>query len=534
MVVLATNIFDQVAEFFKGIGSSEFWPARWNCGIWTDFHGWMYIISEVVIWAAYFAIPVLLVRLVMAKKDIPVPKVFWLFGAFILLCGTTHLVDAIIFWFPIYRVSAFLRAITAVVSLATVFALLKVLPEVLKLKTSVQFNEELEKRKLVEQQLREAKERAEQSEQYKEQFLANMSHEIRTPMNSIVGFTRLLEETGLTKHQKDYVEAIKTSGDNLLVIINDILDLSKINAGKLDLSEECWNFKGGVKSVVNQFIPLCEEKELGMKLNMAEGLPDYIIADKVRVSQILTNLLSNAVKFTDSGGVQLDITKTESHIVFAVKDTGIGIAEEDLAGIFESFTQVKIGRDANMHGTGLGLAITKKLVEKMGGEVEASSAPGVGSRFSFSIPCRVGTPLHESVVTEEHYTPNSLSDIHVLVAEDNRLNQRLIKTILKQWDVEFSMVSNGLEAFNAVKRNRDKYDVVLMDVQMPVMDGLEATEAIRELDIAVPIVALTAHALESEMQRCKQSGMNDFMAKPFKKEDLIDVIHRNMGSKLSA
>ncbi len=521
---------NQVNDFFSRFFEAKSWPPRWYCGQWTDFHGWLYIISDVAIWAAYFAIPVFLYFFLKKKKDIPLPKIFWLFMAFIMLCGMTHLIDASMFWWPFYRVNAMFRFITAIVSWATVISLISVFPEAVKLRTSVDFNKELEERKKVEQELIAAKEIAERSEKAKEQFLANMSHEIRTPMNAIIGFAQLLDQSKLTAEQKDYVNVIQKAGNNLLVVINDILDLSKIEAGKMEFEAKAMDIHEQLYSLKTLFGPGAEEKALSLDVTVDENIPVMVLGDSSRLSQILINLLSNAIKFTESGSVNvLAKLRSENHqnvsIQFSVIDTGIGIPKDRQAAVFKRFNQADRDTSSKYGGTGLGLTIVQHMVELQHGFLELESNEGQGSTFSFTLRFRKvdahGVGIEEIVVQSEALV--DLSSSRILVVEDNEINRKLMQLILKDWTPHTEFARNGIEAVAMVQENH--YDLILMDIQMPEMGGYQATRIIRtKLMKQTPIIALTAHAMAEEEEKCRAAGMNDFIAKPFRKEDIYDKI----------
>lgn len=526
------ELIDQIFEFFTKLFGTESWPPRWRCGRWTDFHGWLYILSDLTIAASYFAIPFLLVKFVTKKRDLPLPIIFWLFGAFILLCGLTHLIDAAIFWWPAYRLSALLKFLTAVVSVLTLIELYKLFDVALTLKTSKQFEEEIKYRQDLELALVKEKTVAQESQKAKELFLANMSHEIRSPMNAIIGFTRLFNEnkSNLTTEQRQWLHAIRTSGENLLVIINDILDFSKLNSGKEEFEQNNIVLQEFLFDTINSLSFTATDKNIKLELEVQPELPSIIIGDQVRLNQILLNLLSNAIKFTSAGSVKLKVELIENQqeilsIKFSVTDTGIGISEDKLSKIFESFTQASKSITTQYGGTGLGLTISKKLVELQGGSIDVESEIGKGSTFSFVLPF-INPNTNESVSTITLVNKDefkNLTGLSVLLFEDNEINQKLAKIILQKNGMKVDIAQNGqlgLELF--AKRT---HDVILMDLQMPVMDGYETTAYIRNvLNNDVPIIAMTAHASKSEVDKCKAAGMNDYISKPFDTNNLLNKI----------
>lgn len=373
-----------------------------------------------------------------------------------------------------------------------------------------------------------SKNKAEQSSIAKEQFLANMSHEVRTPVNGIDGMSKLLEKTTLTKEQQDYVLAIRTSTNNLLVIINDILDFSKIEAGKLSIEKIGFNLKNNVKSIVDSMSYKAEDKVIYLESEIDDNISDIVIGDPTRFNQIITNLLNNAIKFTSKGTVTLKCrlqgnSKTHNSINFEIIDTGIGIDEEKLETIFESFYQEDDSTTRKFGGTGLGLTISKQLVGMFGGELKVKSKKGKGATFYFTLDLPIGSSndIKKDQVAVKDW--NLLATKKALLVEDNKINQFLAMTILKNWKVDAEIAENGLIAIEKIKANH--YDFVLMDMQMPVMGGVEATKIIRtELNLSIPIIALTASALKGVDLECLEAGMNDYVSKPFDQSVLYNKI----------
>jgi PAS domain S-box-containing protein len=380
-------------------------------------------------------------------------------------------------------------------------------------------------RKAAEEALREAKVAAETATRTKSEFLASMSHEIRTPLNAVVGVTGLLLETELTQEQKEYVETIRTSGDAVLSMMNDILDLSKIEGGRMELENQPTELESCIKASMAIVASFAHEKGLRLSHKIESDVPEVILADGMRLKQVLVNLLSNAVKFTDKGEVEVSISgqKAEENryrIHFAVKDSGIGIPAQKMSSLFQPFGQVDASIARRYGGTGLGLAISKRLVELMGGEIWAESLPGRGSTFHFTILSEATAARPISALSfrplDAEPSPRSL---RILLAEDNIMSKKITLQILKKIGFAADVASNGLEVLAALERH--PYDVILMDVQMPKMDGIETTKKIRERWPSGPkIVAITAHALQSEREKCLAAGMDDFISKPVKLEKL--------------
>jgi signal transduction histidine kinase/CheY-like chemotaxis protein len=398
--------------------------------------------------------------------------------------------------------------------------------------------QDITERKLSEQEIHKARELAENSMKVKEVFLANMSHEIRTPMNAILGFTRLLYETELSNEQKSFIDAIHFSGENLLVIINDILDLSKIGSGKLKMEKCEFQLNELVSGIIAILKPKAQEKGLQLTAKIDAAVPPFVKGDPVRLNQILVNLINNAIKFTEKGGIYVEVkstgtTEKESLIEFVVKDTGIGIPDDKRSIIFEDFVQASDDTTRKYGGTGLGLAIVKKIVELHNGKISVESHPGAGSVFTVQLSLERGEGAMASL--GNHILPASesleaLRGAFILLVEDNGVNQLLVKKVLAKTGCRIDVASNGLEAIEYLKKS--KYDVILMDVQMPEMDGHEATRHIRSrmpLPVSeTPIIAMTAHAFGSDVNKCIAVGMNDYISKPFKPEILYSKLIKHL------
>jgi signal transduction histidine kinase/CheY-like chemotaxis protein len=366
--------------------------------------------------------------------------------------------------------------------------------------------------------------------QTKENFLANMSHEIRTPLSGILGFTNLLQKRPLDDTAAEFVSSIQRSGENLMAIINDILDLSKIEAGMMRITPGVFSINGLINSVETLFSERVKEKKLTISSQVDPSIPDTLIGDATRLTQILVNLIGNAIKFTQQGNVSIEVYNKEQldgkvTVGFKVSDTGIGIDKEKLTEVFERFNQGEDSITRNYGGTGLGLSIVKNLILLQHGNIEVSSEQGKGTTFNFYIPYGISAEQIQNVpaLDVNHFKDKNNMPWRVLVVDDNAINQSLMKHLLLQWNVDFDIVANGLEAVNRLREH--VYDLILMDIQMPQMDGYTATQQIREvLQLDTPIIAMTAHAMAGEREKCLSRGMNDYISKPIKEEELFKLI----------
>ncbi|MEJ0010383.1 MAG: ATP-binding protein [Alphaproteobacteria bacterium] len=383
-------------------------------------------------------------------------------------------------------------------------------------------------------ELRLAKERAEGASRTKSEFLANMSHEIRTPMNVVIGLANILAGSKpLSARQKEFIGTLRTSADSLLALINDLLDFAKLEEGGVQFEHVEFDLADLAEKLLSQMKVKAREKELALSIDQRGLLGHHYIGDPLRITQVLTNLLSNAIKFTEEGAVTLTLanrahfTQGEvTDVVLTVSDSGIGIASEKLATIFEKFTQADASTTRKYGGTGLGLAICKTLVDQMEGTLKVKSTPGDGSQFIVTLPLKAAAPPAKEAIdlsAEAAPAPRAAGKHAVLLVEDQKPNVMVATALLEQFGYEYEVANSGLEAL--AKFQKQRYALILMDVQMFGMDGIEATERIRDFERRAslkrtPIIAMTAYAFTDDKEKCLKAGMDDYLAKPFDPEEL--------------
>ena len=386
-------------------------------------------------------------------------------------------------------------------------------------------NREIEIKKEFQEQLNSAKIIAEKANDAKSEFLSIMSHEIRTPLNAIIGLVYIMEKENSLESFHENIEVLKHSAQNLFLLINDILDFNKIEAGKVDIEKIPFDFKELIKQIVKSLQVKASENLNTIQINIDADFQPNLISDPLRINQIITNLVSNAIKFTKEGTItitvnQISIINDVSTFKVEVKDTGIGIDKENFQNIFQKFSQAETKTYRQFGGTGLGLVITKKLLNLLESDIQFESEIGIGTKFYF----RISLPINkhfDTVVTDdlqENYKEQDLHGMRVLLVEDNLINIKIAQKIMSQWNVEVDLAENGLVGVE--KFNLNSYDVILMDLSMPVMDGYEATSLIREKDKLIPIVALTASASFGYLDRALQIGINEYIIKPFNPKEL--------------
>ncbi|MBK8785987.1 MAG: response regulator [Chitinophagaceae bacterium] len=382
--------------------------------------------------------------------------------------------------------------------------------------------------------LEKANDEVKKSAIIKEQFLANMSHELRTPLNAIKGFSRLLQQTDLNEEQHKFSDIIENSSNNLLHLVNDILDISKIESGEMTVDQKEFDLKRMLQTLESMFMNTVKEKQLKFTWQIAADVPQYLHGDPDRLYQILINLVSNAFKFTQKGFVFIDVSKSleddkKVELEFRIQDTGIGIPESKLELIFERFQQIGNGQENFQKGTGLGLAIVKNLAELLGGSVNVISEAGKGSIFKVVLPFTKHLITETAIVEFEEAQTGliTFNNTAVLVAEDNPVNQLLITKLLNQYAIRPEIKENGMEVLEALKTQH--FDLLLLDIQMPLLDGYKTCMAIRENGNVIPVVAMTAYVMDAEKEKCKAAGMNDYLAKPIDEDELKKILQKYLG-----
>ncbi|MBI9036018.1 MAG: response regulator [Bacteroidales bacterium] len=445
-------------------------------------------------------------------------------------------------FFPIIFVSAIFKeefhVIKGIESGAVDFISKPIVPEILRGKVKVFLELDRQKRAMqsMNDELLEAKELALAANHTKSMFLANMSHEIRTPMNGIISVAEMIRNTKLDDEQRELLKIIEISGNNLLIIINDILDFSKVETGKIQLEKVDLDLERELKQTLSLMKFKAHEKNIDLNLIFNEKVPKYLKGDPVRIKQIIINLVGNALKFTDQGRIDLIVNMVKSYdqkiqLYFEVKDTGIGISDEAKSKLFQAFSQADASFTRRFGGTGLGLAISFELCKVMNGKMGVESEEGKGSTFWFTLELEQGKQPEEIKITENAFDIKSIKRLKVLLAEDNLINQKVEKYALEKFGHYVDIAKNGREAYDMFKTK--DYDLVLMDIQMPEMDGLEATKLIRKYEQQkftenpVRVVALTACVMEGDNDKFIEAGMNGVISKPFKLQDMRKLVSEN-------
>jgi len=546
MDVATTSLFDH----------SQYMP-HGMCYLWRPEILWTSAISDVVTAIAYLAFAAAVISFVRRRRDLPYSSFFILAGTIVFLaCGTSHFLSAVVIWDPIYGYLATVKIMVALSSVAAATLLWRLLPLFLSIPSPTmleQKNSELEKeiqyRINLEKdmanlnvELRRARDLAESANLSRSRFMTTMSHEIRTPMNGVLGMMELLDLTKLSQEQEKFTRIMRRSGNTLMTVINDILDYSKIEAGKLELEEIQFNLKDLIEESTAPYESI-DKHGVEFEVSLDAKVPVDLKGDPTRLTQIISNLLNNAFKFTTKGKVHLKVT-TEPYINnrvtinFCVSDTGVGMSHEVKRNLFQPFTQADQSTARKYGGTGLGLSICKRLVEMMDGSIDVESRSGQGSQFIFKIPfdrLSVSATTNKGLI----HTDVNYSELKVLLAEDNEVNQLVAVGLMTKLGLEPDLVADGLAAVDMICQQSRRYDLILMDCEMPVLDGYEATRKIRqyETDNSHPptlIYALSAHVLSEHIEKCHEAGMDDYMSKPFSLNQLEAVLRKVRSSMASS
>ena len=551
----------RVEQFF----SDRFYAPHGFCFQWLPEIVWLHVVADVLVALSYFSIPVALWYFARQRPDMPFNKVLILFATFITLCGLTHVFDIVVLWWPYYGIEGLLMLATGIVSSVTAILVWKLMPKALTIPSPAQLQamnnalhlsyaevEAKVKERTIElealnETLREAKAKADLASRAKSEFLANMSHEIRTPMNAIVGLSSLLSKSSpLSSKQAEFVKTLQLSAKALLGLIDDLLDIAKIEAKTVQLELIPFSVTKVVSDVYGITGIMASEKGLTFtSVNECPGLESRtFLGDPNRLRQILMNLIGNAIKFTDQGSVAITLRAAPvsraaqdiEHIEISVKDTGIGIPADKLETIFEKFTQADASTTRKYGGTGLGLSLTRMMAGLMGGTVTVTSTPGAGSEFILSIPFKAiegSVPVDVAVVAPEapKISEKIVEASSILIVEDYEPNFLVASTYLEEAGFSWVSAANGVEAVDAFTSG--KFLCILMDIQMPEMDGIEATRKIRALESAqslprTPIIGMTAHALRGDRERCFDAGMDDYLAKPFTFDELRETLKKHI------
>lgn len=525
---------------FRLFDTSDF-PARWKCGRWTAGQGWLHILSDLGVWSAYLAIPLVLGFFIFRRKDLPFRRIFLLFGAFIFACGTTHLMEAIIFWWPAYRLAGLIKFITAIISWTTVFALIPTVPRVLAMRSPESLEREIAARKQAEASLHQANSVLEQrvqertteliqSNRNKDEFLATLAHELRNPLAPIRNSLEILKRA---EGRSDIIEQARSTMERQMAqmvrLVDDLLDINRISRNKIELQKQTIDLVSILQNAVEICQPLIQSR--GHEVTVAlPPEPILLNADPVRITQVFSNLLNNACKFTASNGrIEISASREGAEVRVMVKDNGIGIPPDMLSKVFEIFMQVNNSLEREHSGLGIGLTIVQRIVEMHGGSVTAhSEGQGAGSEFVVRLPVLVAPGPEE--LNSNPGNPNVTNAKKILVVDDNLDSAMSLMMLLKLTGCETASAHDGIEAFDKAEAYRP--DIIILDLGLPKRNGYDVCRMIRQQPWSsnVVIIALTGWGQEEDRRKSREAGFNGHLVKPVSHDDLLKLLRDSTGA----
>lgn len=523
-------------DFFQNLFNTSGFPPRWHCGLWTAGHGWLHILSDTATWAAYYAIPFALAYVAYRRRDVPFRPLFWLFGIFILACGTTHLLEAAIFWWPAYRFLGLVKLVTAVASCGTVIALIPAVPKALLLRTPKQLEAEVQKRTVelaaanahLEREIAERKRAEEEvrklngellaADRQKDEFLAMLAHELRNPLAPIRSGLDLLQLQG---EESEIILLMQQQVNHLVRLVDDLLHVSRILRGKIDLRREPVAVAKAVEQAVAMVRSTIDAAKHSLEVSVPAE-PIWLDADPVRLVEIVENLLSNAVRYTPPGGnIRLRVERQGDHAVLHVSDTGVGIEPDLLPRVFDLFVQGPRTIDRSPGGLGIGLTVVRNLVEMHGGTIEARSAgQGQGTEFVVRLPLGPPPPKKSDPMREVRSLPSH----RILIVEDNPAAAKLLALGLRKvGNHEVQVAHDGYAAIETAQKFRP--ELVLLDIGLPGIDGYEVARRLRKMPESdkLLIVAVTGYGQTEDCRRSKEAGFDEHLLKPVAFESLKEL-----------
>ncbi len=532
-------------DFLYRLFDTSDFPARWKCGRWTPGHGWLHILSDLGVWSAYLAIPLVLGFFLQRRKDLPFRGIFLLFGAFIFACGTTHLMEAIIFWWPAYRLAGVIKLTTAIISWTTVFALIPIVPRVLAMRSPESLEREIAARRqaeeslhqanlVLEQRVQERTTELTQADRHKDEFLATLAHELRNPLAPIKNSLEILRRAnGQTEIIEQARSTMERQMGQMVRLVDDLLDISRISRNKVELRKQQVELASIIHQAVETCQPLLHSGGHEVVLNLPAE-PVHLNADPVRLTQVFSNLLNNACKFTkQKGRIELTAVRDGDGVLVKVRDNGIGIAPEMLSKVFEMFTQISQSLEREHSGLGIGLAIVQRLVEMHGGTVVAhSEGLGRGSEFVVRLPVLVEPVQEPSDATSSN--PTQTQSRRILVVDDNLDSARSLIMLLELTAFEAVSAHDGVEAVE--KAQAYKPDVIVMDLGLPKRSGYDACRLIRQEPWGreVCIIAMTGWGQEEDRRKSKEAGFDGHLVKPVSFTALMALLEEFSRHKISA